>query len=176
MTKPGWQQMQNAVAGQHWDIIISSPLQRCFDFAQQLSKQNQTPFNKEPDWQEINFGDWEGKSAEEIILARPDALNRYYQDPGNNTPKNGEDLNSFLARINQAWEKLIYLHSGKHLLVVTHAGVIRSLFSVLLNLPEKKMFNLEVDHANFTRFQCLQGHAENFIKLIYHNKHHILKY
>ncbi len=166
LTEHGWQQMQEAVAARHWDQIISSPLQRCLDFSQYLHNQTNIPISTNPQWQEICFGDWEGKTAEQIDS---DQLNLFYQDPIHNTPNNAESLTLFLARINLAWESLLADHAGKHILVITHAGVIRFLFNLLLNLPTEKIFNLQLDHASLTRFQCFNDNSANFITLAFHN-------
>ena len=167
LTKRGWQQMHNAVAGHHhWDLIISSPLLRCVKFAQQLHAETDTPLSVITAWQEIDFGDWEGKMAEQIA---PEQLINFYQDPVNNPPDNAENLNCFLARIKQAWETLLEEHAGKQVLVISHAGVIRSLFTPLLNLPVEKTFNLQLDHASLTRFQCFHHTPDNFINLVFHN-------
>jgi len=166
LTKRGWQQMNTTVADGSWDQIITSPLHRCLDFAQQINRKTGIPFSTDSNWQEIDFGDWEGKVAEQIDA---DALIRFYQDPVNNTPENGESYTDFLSRINQSWENLIKTHSGKHILVITHAGVIRSLFPLLLGLPVEKIFNLQVDHASLTLFQCFHDSPDDFVKLIFHN-------
>ena len=166
LTELGWQQMRNAVADRHWDVIISSPLLRCLEFSQQLHNQTNTALSIDPNWQEICFGDWEGKTAEQI---NSEALMRFYQDPINNTPNNAENLTLFISRINQAWESLLKQHAGKHILVVSHAGVIRSLFNLFLHLPANKIFNLQLDHASLTRFQCFNDKPANFITLVFHN-------
>ena len=166
LTKRGWQQMNAAVADQSWDQIITSPLHRCLDFAQQINSKHGIPISTDSNWQEIYFGDWEGKTAEQI---NADTLIRFYQDPVNNTPENGESFTGFLSRIEQSWESLIKTHSGKHILVITHAGVIRSLFSLLLGLPVENIFNLQVDHASLTRYQCIHDNPDNYVKLIFHN-------
>ncbi len=163
----GWQQMQSAVADQKWDLIISSPLHRCLDFSQQFSAESDAPLLIEADWQEIDFGDWEGKKAEQI---NADELMRFYQDPVNNTPNNGENYKAFLNRVNLAWECLLNNHAGKNILVVTHAGVIRSLFTNLLDLPSQKVFNIQADHARFSRFQCFHDESDNFVSLVSHNQ------
>ncbi len=163
LTKQGWQQMEQAVADQHWDQVISSPLHRCLDFAQQLN----IPLSIEPNLQEICFGDWEGKTANQI---NSDELFNFYQDPINNTPNNGESYLGFEARIKQAWEMLIENHQGKHLLIITHAGVIRSLFSILLNLSIENIFKIRVSHAGMTCFQCFQDKNEYYVSLNFHNK------
>lgn len=166
LTKRGWQQMHDAVAGHHWDLIISSPLQRCIDFALLLHSNSNIPLSVVTDWQEIDFGDWEGKTAEQIDSEQ---LIGFYQDPVNNTPANAESLSCFLSRIEQAWDNLLDDHAGKQILVISHAGVIRSLFTPLLSLPIEKTFNLLLDHASLTRFQCFHHTPSNFINLVFHN-------
>lgn len=166
----GWQQLNSAVAKQTWDHIISSPLKRCLDFAQHLSKQNGTSVSIDCNWQEIGFGEWEGKTAEQIEQTFPGALTRFYQNPLTHPPEKAENLLVFQSRINLAWIKTISLHPDKHILVVTHAGVIRSLFLLLLNIPGTKLFNIQVDHASLTRFQCFYDADSLFISLAFHNK------
>lgn len=166
LTKHGWRQMQTAVADRHWDLIISSPLQRCANFAQHLHRESKTPLLIINDWQEICFGDWEGLKADQID---PEQLMQFYQDPVNNTPNNAESLNHFIARLQSAWEQLLANHAEQHILLITHAGVIRSLFNPLLGLPIEKTFHLQADHAGLTRFQCFHQAADNFISLVFHN-------
>jgi len=166
LTNTGWQQMKHTVAGREWDVIISSPLLRCVEFAQQLKNQTNIPLFIEPNWQEIDFGDWEGKTAKQI---NADELMLFYQNPISNTPKNAEPLNIFLNRINLAWEKLLEEHEGKQILVISHAGVIRCLFKLFLNLPANKLFNLQLDHASLTQFQCFNDKPANFISLVFYN-------
>jgi broad specificity phosphatase PhoE len=166
LTENGWQQMQHAVTERSWDLIISSPLQRCHAYAQHLHKQANIPLHTDPNWQEIYFGDWEGKTAEQIDS---DELMLFYQNPFKNTPNNAESLTDFLSRINIAWKSLLKNHEGKHILVISHAGAIRCLFNLLLSLPAEKIFNLQLDHASLTRFQCFKDNSANFNSLAFHN-------
>ncbi len=166
LTKRGWEQMRHAVSQRTWDQIISSPLHRCNDFAQHLHKQTAFPIQTEANWREIHFGDWEGKTAEQI---NSDELMLFYKNPVKHSPINGENFSAFLTRINLAWDNLLSTHQGKHILVITHAGVIRCLFSILLNLPIEKIFNLQIDHASLTRFQYFHDHPHSFVKLAFHN-------
>ncbi len=170
LSNTGWQQLNNSVTKQHWDHIISSPLKRCLDFAQHFSEQSSTSLNIDSNWQEISFGDWEGKTAEQIEQTFPNALALFYKDPLTNTPEKAESFIDFQSRINLAWEDIIRLHPNKHILVVTHAGVIRCLFLLLLKLPVANMFTIQVDHASLTRFQCFHDPDNLFISLAFHNK------
>ena len=63
----GWQQMRDAIqAGDQWDHILTSPLLRCREFAAELSKQQHIPLTVAHDFKEISFGDWEGKTREQV--------------------------------------------------------------------------------------------------------------
>jgi len=166
LTQRGWQQMEKVIANRQWDHIVSSSLSRCLNFAQQTSEQNKINLTVDDSWQEIHFGDWEGKTAKQIDQQ---ALMLFYQDPIGNIPPNAEGFSNFLARVNLAWNQLLNTYQGKHVLVITHAGVIRSLFHLHLNLPIEKTFNLNVDHASLTRFQCFHNDPEPFIQLEFHN-------
>lgn len=53
----GWDQMWRAASGDTpWDLVISSPLRRCREFAEQLSSRLQLPLTIKPDLQELGYG------------------------------------------------------------------------------------------------------------------------
>jgi alpha-ribazole phosphatase/probable phosphoglycerate mutase len=170
LTELGWQQMREAVAERDdWQLIISSPLCRCLNFAEEISVQKQRPLLVEAGFQELHFGDWEGKTAEQIEQIQPNALKMFYQDPINYPPPNGESLLVFQQRIETAWQKMLKNQQGKSILIITHAGVMRTLFCLLLKIPLVHSFAIQVDHASFTRFSCFQDENGDFIQLNFHN-------
>jgi len=64
--------MRHSVADySDWDIIISSPLIRCYDFAKELSTKLKIPLDIEADLKEVGFGDWEGRTQTEIKQSNP---------------------------------------------------------------------------------------------------------
>lgn len=136
---------------QPWDKIVSSPLQRCVEFARYLSKQISVPLETDNRAKEIYFGDWEGKKAEALLKETPELIKQYWQDPINNTPPNGETLQHFEGRAIDFWHDLAINHQNQHLLVVTHAGIIRMIIHFLLNTPLSSLFNINVPHACMSR-------------------------
>lgn len=159
--------MHHAVAKNFdWQMIVSSPLRRCLDFSKTYSEEKALPLRVVDDFQEIYFGDWEGKTAEEIDI---ETLKRFYQPPFDYAPPHGESVLDFQRRVVSAWQSLLKSQPGKNILLVTHAGVIRILFSFLLKIPIEKSFAIEVDYASLTRFTCY--HADNdddFVKFNFH--------
>ncbi len=148
LTIKGWQQMQDAVAEKkHWRKIISSPLLRCSDFASYLSKQLNIPVVFDKRLQEMDFGDWEGLSAEQIIKQTLDELTHFWNDPVKHTPPNGEPLLSVQQRVVDAWNEIV--SSNKDTLVITHGGPIRIILCHINKIPLKKVLSLEVSLASF---------------------------
>jgi len=151
LTIKGWQQMQNAIAEKkHWRKIISSPLLRCSDFASYLSKQLNIPIAFDKRLQEMNFGDWEGLSAEQINQQTPYELAQFWNDPVRYPPPNGEHLLSMQQRIIGAWNEIISYN--KDTLVITHGGPIRIILCHINKIPLNKVLSLEVPLASFHTF------------------------
>lgn len=168
LSELGWQQMtQQCQAGQ-WQHIVSSPLRRCVDFATVLARNANLELSIEKGWREINFGDWEGLTAAQINQQDPANLQQFYADPFSFTPPKAESYVHFSARIQTAWEQLIEKHAGTTVLVITHAGVIRSIFAQLLQLSAQNSFQIEVPHACLSRFSCFDDHNGRFVQLNFH--------
>jgi alpha-ribazole phosphatase len=167
LSAEGWQQMRPWLAQEKWTQVVSSPLCRCLDFAKEISQLHALPLQIEARFQEIDFGDWEGKTAAEIDCH---ALQRFYQNPLQNPPPHGENLLDFQQRIAQAWQDLLKTSRGETILLITHAGVIRTLFCQLLNVPLERCFAIDVSHASLSRFRHYHDEAGDFVQLNFHNR------
>ncbi|WP_337153957.1 alpha-ribazole phosphatase family protein [Pseudomonas protegens] len=154
LTATGWQQMREAVQGRGpWDRVLSSPLQRCARFAQELAEQLQLPLSLEPDLQELHFGAWEGQSAAALMETDADDLGRFWADPYAFTPPGGEPVELFSLRVLGAIERLYQACAGQRVLLVSHGGVMRLLLARARGLPRQQLLNVEVGHGALFRLQ-----------------------
>lgn len=148
LTDTGWAQMRQAVSGlADWDALVSSPLQRCARFADELALTHGLPLQLEPGLQELHFGAWEGRSAAELMVDSERELGLFWNDPYTFTPLEGEPLVRFEARVLAALARLQAQHAGKHLLLVTHGGVMRLLLARARGLPREHLLQVEVAHG-----------------------------
>ena len=174
LSDKGWQQMRSAVA-EHapWDQIISSPLSRCVDFARELSQRHDIPLAVDGRLMEIGFGDWEGKSAADLMKSCPDILMKFWHDPTNHVPPNGERLLDFQQRIIAAWDEITQSYAGQHILIVGHAGQMRMVIRHVLDMPLDSIFRLQIANAGISRIQidgpCGGGVDEMLPRLIFHD-------
>ncbi|AQT11367.1 alpha-ribazole phosphatase [Pseudomonas protegens] len=154
LTATGWQQMREAVQGRGpWDRVLSSPLQRCARFAQEMAEQLQLPLSLEPDLQELHFGAWEGQSAAALMETDADDLGRFWADPYAFTPPGGEPVELFSLRVLGAIERLYQACAGQRVLLVSHGGVMRLLLARARGLPRQQLLNVEVGHGALFRLQ-----------------------
>ncbi|WP_122665863.1 alpha-ribazole phosphatase family protein [Pseudomonas viridiflava] len=158
LTDTGWTQMRAAVAESGpWDRIISSPLQRCARFAEELAERLALPLSLEPGLQELHFGDWEGHSAAQLMETDAEGLGLFWNDPYGFTPPNGEPVIEFSARVLAAVEKLHQAYAGERVLLISHGGVMRLLLANARGLPREQLLQVTVGHGALLAISVADG-------------------
>ena len=165
----GWAQMRSAVGTRRpWQEIVSSPLRRCADFARELGTELGIPVVIEKNFQEMGFGLWEGRSSEEILTFDHDRLTRFWQDPLRNPPPGGEHLAAVQERVRAGWEALLARNHHRHVLLVTHGGVIRVLIALALGISLEHLSRITVPYACLTRLHVDRVAGRELPRLIFH--------
>lgn len=129
-----------------FDKVFSSPSQRCTKLASFCGLFHPV---LEKRLMELNFGDWEGIPWNE--LADPN-LENWYKDWINVRTTNGESFSDQLERVKNFLEEL-RAKPYEHVLIFTHAGVIRSV-AILLGL-------VQIELA-FTDYKVEYGEIKHF--------------
>ena len=169
LTDAGWQQMVTALHDKKgWDFIISSPLQRCREFAELVAEEDEIELEINNSFQEIDFGLWEGLSPDKIMKEEAEKLKSWWQSPTRVTPPEGEDFHEFQARILKSLKQLISDNKGKNILLITHAGVIRVILMYVLGMQEENLFRINVDNASFSQIHIYHDKEGNSWSLIKH--------
>ncbi|MFO6421812.1 alpha-ribazole phosphatase [Motilimonas sp. KMU-193] len=142
----------NAIAAylhrQKCQHIITSPAKRCRRLAQQIAEHCELTPVQDPAWLEFNFGEWEGTSWQQIGQAQIEAWQR---DLLHFTMPNGDNLKHFDLRVVKAWQQLLAQHADTRLVLVTHAGVIRSIIANLLACPVGQSIKIKLDYGSISK-------------------------
>ena len=120
-------------------IVYSSPLKRCVILANYISKGN---FKTDSRLMEMNFGDWELKKWNDIP---EDEINPWMQDFVNVAVPNGESFVELYERVTTFFDEIKKINPSKPVVIITHAGVIRSALCKISKLPLKDAFQNKVD-------------------------------
>lgn len=126
-------------------VVFTSPLKRCVDTCKLLYPE-QSPLSI-PNLREYNFGEWEGKTGEEL-KENPD-FQKWLAGDASITPPHGESNNDFTLRICKMFESIVegLMRTGTtESVIVTHGGVIMTLLAVY-GLPQAKPFEWTMDNG-----------------------------
>lgn len=120
------------------DLVFSSPLLRCKKLAESLYE----TVIYDDRLKEINFGDWELKKWNEI---EEKALNLWMSNFVTAAPTNGEAFADLYLRVSNFIKNLP--KPSKRIVIITHAGVMRSFFCYKNNIALEKAFELKLSYG-----------------------------
>jgi probable phosphoglycerate mutase len=131
------------------DVLIASPLKRTTQTAEAIARTTGLEIILDESWYELSFGDWDGKSIEEVRAEDPDA----YQAWLNSTayaPGGGESYDEASVRIEEALGKLVAEYPGKKVIVVTHNGVIKTAIKLAMGAPAEAVFHIDASPCSIS--------------------------
>lgn len=159
LTTQGWQQMLNSIdqsQTQHWDVVFSSPLQRCRIFAEHIVRERDIPLILDQSLQEMHFGDWEGQSIQELYEQFPETLADFWQKPTQTTLPNAESMQQFHLRVTTAMSAIqqrMEYNGWQSALVITHGGVIKLLKCMVLQQPLDDVLKMTAELGQLSSFR-----------------------
>ncbi|WP_028580399.1 histidine phosphatase family protein [Desulfogranum japonicum] len=115
-----------------WDIIITSPLERARETGRILQQTLEIPFFTIQGLQEQNWGMWTGQTLRQLKHTQLIELNQAVSRGWQFQPPEGESRQEVLKRARKALLQAAALHQGKHMLVVSHQGVLKCILYHLL--------------------------------------------
>lgn len=139
-------------------IIISS-LRRTKQTAKILIPDSTVAFESNPNFDELDFGDWEGKHYQQLIKEDNKRYTAWCDDWINQAPPNGESFRQFKNRIEGAFNLLIDDCPDGTVLFVGHQGVLRVIMLLLLKMPEHGFWHFTFEHGAYSLIDIKQGHA-----------------
>jgi len=163
------EQMKNEMEYPFADVVFTSPLSRCVDTARLIyPEKNPEPINE---LIEYDFGEFEGKTAEELKDDEDFGEWLSGSNPRKAAPF-GESNAAFSYRVCACFEKIVdgIISSGvKSTAVITHGGVIMALMAAYA-IPEAPMhewltpngtgYTLRIDPSIWMRGRKLEAFAE----------------
>ncbi|RED18944.1 alpha-ribazole phosphatase [Flavobacterium cutihirudinis] len=131
--------------------IFSSPLKRCVILAKHIQNNIKTISYQEDDrLKEMNFGDWELMKWNDIPSEQ---LNPWMEDFVNIQVSNGESFVELHNRVGIFLSEILSKNSQNPIVIVAHAGIIRSILCHQTSLPLKEAFQNKVDFGQVIKIE-----------------------
>ena len=147
------------------DAIYSSDLSRAKTTAEVLAGRFNLRVQFLPEFREIDFGEWEGKTLAELQEKYPEEVKKFFTDTENWKAPNAETFLQVQERAFSAFCKIISERdfgkdSAQNIVVVAHGAVNRLILCKILEIPIRKIWAISqvntavnivrVDDQNFT--------------------------
>jgi broad specificity phosphatase PhoE len=123
----------NALREENVDTIYSSDMKRTIATAEVLSKSIKVPVLQDKRLRERDYGEWEGKTHEEIELQDPEKLKAYGSDPTLNAAGGAETGIDVFARVGYFLVDLLREKQDGTVAIVTHGGAGSALLAALIH-------------------------------------------
>lgn len=127
--------------------VVSSPLRRTRQTAQLIADALGQELTVHDGFVEADFGDWEGRTLEEVQQGWPTELAAWLTQP-DTAPPNGESFNVVARRVRRARDELIAKHPGATVVIVSHVTPIKTLLRLALDAPIAAMSRMYLDAAS----------------------------
>jgi probable phosphoglycerate mutase len=127
------QVVSNNAPNLEFDIVLASPLKRAFETAQEFAYHKDLPVTTHEDMLEREFGILSNKTWEEIDVITSGGLNHdkwLTEMEFDLSPYGGETKEEVRERVLKFIEHIKQNHADRKPLVVTHGGVLRTLYAL----------------------------------------------
>jgi broad specificity phosphatase PhoE len=141
------------------DVIVeASDLCRAKDSAAIIAAELGVGVRTDPRLRELSFGEWEGRTWNELEAADGERL-QTWMSAWMTAPPGGESVEMLASRVSD-WLRT-YEHRSGTVVAVAHAGSIRAALSCLRHRPLDQMFDIVIGYAGVIAVQSsAKGSAE----------------
>ncbi len=128
--------------------IYSSPLERTVETAETIARTMNLEVIKSPAFEEINFGDWTGKSFE--TLSSDETWRRFNTHRSETRIPGGESFLEVQKRIVRELDELSAQDGSASVVIVSHADVIKAAVGYFSATPIDLLHRIEISPCSVT--------------------------
>jgi probable phosphoglycerate mutase len=140
--------------------IYSSPLSRARRTAEAIAGRLSLSVQLQPGLIDIDYGEWQGLSPDEVAERWPELLSAWYQAPHTMRIPGGESLDELRSRCAEAVRGVAVRHAEETVVLVAHTVINRIILLCVLGLGNDRFWHLrqgtcaineiEADGGDFT--------------------------
>jgi alpha-ribazole phosphatase len=141
--------------------IFSSPNNSAVETTDIIAKNIGEPtFFKHSGLTDKREGEWDGKTYWQIREEDAKSWEKWSKDPINFCPPNGESVRDFVSRVGRALKDIRTNYEiGEKIILSTHAGVVRAMLILALDIPVDNFFRIDVPLSSISRIDWSNSHA-----------------
>lgn len=167
LNEVGIKQAKEITIENKYDLYLHSGLKRSEETLDLILKDNTIKKEKEILIQERGYGIFEGLKEEEIYKKYPDLFDEWKKNENVSIDK-AETIENVVNRIKKFIKK-ITINNNKNIFVVTHSGVLYSLYKYMKNLDYGIRPEIYFSNCISVHLEIIDNNNEIILKLYCHN-------
>lgn len=140
------------------DAIYVSPLKRAITTGTIVGKSHGIAPRPAEGLIEINYGIWEGLTRTDVKNKWPELQQQLHDDPSELAIPGGETFKQLAIRVVGAFDEIVEAEEGKHVLMVSHQGILKVLVAELMGISYRDWGKFEIRNASLTTMMVNSGH------------------
>ena len=137
--------------------VYSSLLSRAVMTAEAIARHFDLPVQVHPGLADIDYGEWQGLTPDEVRERWPAALHAWYKEPETARIPGGETLAGLRARGMSAVNELAAKHAGQTIVLVGHTVINRIILLGVLGLGNERFWHIKQDTCAINVFEAEKG-------------------
>jgi len=137
--------------------IYSSPLSRAVKTAEAIAQHFALPVQTHPKLIDINYGQWQGLTPDEVKTRWAEELHKWYAAPSFAKIAGGETLHEVRARGFAVVNELTFRHKDEVIVLVGHMVINRLILLAVLGLSTERFWHIHQDTCAINVFDTIQG-------------------
>jgi broad specificity phosphatase PhoE len=137
--------------------VYSSPLSRAVRTAEAIAKHFDLPVQIHPGLADIDYGEWQGLTPDEVRDRWPAALQAWYHQPDEAIVPGGETLAQLRSRGMSAVNELSARHAEQTIVLVGHTVINRIILLGILGLGNERFWHIKQDTCAINVFEVEKG-------------------
>lgn len=135
---------------EHIDAAYASDLIRARETAEYVVLGRGIGVCCDPGLRELCFGEWEGRTFEEVRRVWPDAWSRLLNLDDDFCAPGGELFSDARGRVAAALERIVQAHPDQSVLVVAHGGSLQMILSHVLGTPVANTYRVAAGNCGLS--------------------------
>ncbi len=164
------ERLRDRLAVEKIDAVYSSNLERALVTAEIIAFSHRLAVTTCAELREVDFGQLEGLNFSEISQLYPEVAKLWAERSTKLKYPGGESLVEFNTRVSKFLSKLDKHAVGETILIVAHAGVLRTLVCQLLGIDPQRRWQIRLDLASFS---ILETHQQGAILSLLNDVSHL---
>jgi len=149
--------LAEAMSRQPLAAVCTSPRQRCAVPARRLAARCACSCVVMEALRELDHGEWEGRSYDEIAARDPERYRQWMERPLEVRFPGGECFTEVRDRVLEAAAMLRTRHRGQDIALVSHAGPIRTILADALGIAPENLFRIGLDYGGVSLIRYWDG-------------------